>query len=199
MKRRIIGLTIVSVTLVSIAVWEFWGRENIAYQSVLVLAEDTGANAVISEEMLEVKRLEAPSEDALRPEDAEKIMGMETSQFVAKNTELRKEYFRISAFATGGDTKRAVMSLPSEWLLSLPQSLRRGDRITVYNKKMMILEAVVAHVRDSGNREVISEDSERLNGSGVISHVEIIGGVDELVELARLGREGNRFTLIFAE
>lgn len=196
MNRRVIGFAIITVTMITIGIWEFWGRENIAYQSVLVLKDDLPENTVVTEENFKVKKLEAPSNYALKPKDKDKLIGCETSQYVAAGTELRKEYFAQSKFIIGGDTGKKLMSLPTEWLLSFPQTLRRGDEITLYNGQVKILEAVVAHIRDSSNQEVISSDKERYDSSSTVSYIEIIAGAGELVELARLAEEGNRFALL---
>ena len=83
MNRRIIGLAMITVTLAAIGIWEFWGRENISYRQVIVLREDTKAHTVISEDDIQTKKLESPSGEALTEADAEKLIGMETSQYVA--------------------------------------------------------------------------------------------------------------------
>lgn len=196
MNRRVIGFAIITVTMITIGIWEFWGRENIAYKSVLVLKEDLPENTVVTEENFKVRKLESPSEHALRPGDREGLIGCETSQYVAGGTELRKEYFAQSKFLIGGDTGKELMSLSADWLLSFPQTLRRGDEITVYNGQVKVLEAVVAHIRDSSNQEVVSSDKERRDSSSTVSYIEIIAETGELVELARLAKEGNRFALL---
>lgn len=196
MNRRVIGFAMIVITMITIGIWEFWGRETIAYKSVLMLKEDLPANTVVSEEDFKIRKVESPSQYALSPKDKENLIGCETSQYVAADAELRKEYFCESKFTVGGDTGRSVMYLPMEWLLSCPQTLRRGDEITIYNNKVKVLEAVVGYVKDSGNQEVKSLDRDRLDSSAIVSHVEIIAGDDELVELARLAAEGNRFALL---
>ena len=195
MNRRIIGLAMITVTLAAIGIWEFWGRENISYRQVIVLREDTKAHTVISEDVIQTKKLESPSGEALTEADAEKLIGMETSQYVAADTELRREYFLTSQFAVGQDSGKALMSLPSDWLLSFPQTLRRGDKVNIYNGTVKLMEAVTAHVKDSGGQEVLSQDSQRMEASSALSHIEIIGSEEDLVELSKLASEGAKFTL----
>lgn len=195
MNRRIIGLAMITVTLAAIGIWEFWGRENISYRQVIVLREDTKAHTVISEDDIQTKKLESPSGEALTEADAEKLIGMETSQYVAADTELRREYFQTSQFAVGQDSGKALMSLPSDWLLSFPQTLRRGDKVSIYNGTVKLMEAVTAHVKDSGGQEVLSQDSQRMEASSALSHIEIIGSEEDLVELSKLASEGAKFTL----
>lgn len=196
MNKKIVGFAIIAVTLVSLGIWEFWGRENIYYQSVLVLKEDLPANTIVREENFKTKRLESPSDHAIKPKDKEKLIGMETSHYVAAGTELRSEYFSQSVFAVSKGSKQAIISLPTEWLLSYPQTLRRGDTITLYNSKVKVLEAVIIHAKDSSSQEVLSLDNDRLNASALVSTIEIIGPVEDVVEVSRMAREGNRFTLI---
>lgn len=195
MNRRIIGLAMITVTLAAIGIWEFWGRENISYRQVIVLREDTKAHTVISEDDIQTKKLESPSGEALTEADAEKLIGMETSQYVAADTELRREYFQTFQFAVGQDSGKALMSLPSDWLLSFPQTLRRGDKVNIYNGTVKLMEAVTAHVKDSGGQEVLSQDSQRMEASSALSHIEIIGSEEDLVELSKLASEGAKFTL----
>ena len=195
MNRRIIGLAMITVTLAAIGIWEFWGRENISYRQVIVLREDTKAHTVISEDDIQTKKLESPSGEALTEADAENLIGMETSQYVAADTELRREYFQTSQFAVGQDSGKALMSLPSDWLLSFPQTLRRGDKENIYNGTVKLMEAVTAHVKDSGGQEVLSQDSQRMEASSALSHIEIIGSEEDLVELSKLASEGAKFTL----
>lgn len=195
MNRRIIGLAMITVTLAAIGLWEFWGRENISYRQVIVLREDTKAHTVISEDDIQTKKLESPSGEALTEADAENLIGMETSQYVAADTELRREYFQTSQFAVGQDSGKALMSLPSDWLLSFPQTLRRGDKVNIYNGTVKLMEAVTAHVKDSGGQEVLSQDSQRMEASSALSHIEIIGSEEDLVELSKLASEGAKFTL----
>lgn len=195
MNRRIIGLAMITVTLAAIGIWEFWGRENISYRQVIVLREDTKAHTVISEDDIQTKKLESPSGEALTEADAENLIGMETSQYVAADTELRREYFQTSQLAVGQDSGKALMSLPSDWLLSFPQTLRRGDKVNIYNGTVKLMEAVTAHVKDSGGQEVLSQDSQRMEASSALSHIEIIGSEEDLVELSKLASEGAKFTL----
>ena len=195
MNRRIIGLAMITVTLAAIGIWEFWGRENISYRQVIVLREDTKAHTVISEDDIQTKKLESPSGEALTEADAENLIGMETSQYVAADTELRREYFQTSQFAVGQDSGKALMSLSSDWLLSFPQTLRRGDKVSIYNGTVKLMEAVTAHVKDSGGQEVLSQDSQRMEASSALSHIEIIGSEEDLVELSKLASEGAKYTL----
>jgi len=197
LNKKIAGFIIITAALAGLGVWELWGRENISYKEVLVLKNDLPANTIIEEEDIERKRVEKPPQKSLRPGEENKITGMETVQFVPEGMPLYSEYFRKSQFAVGDETGKEILSVPGDWLLSLPQTVRRGDKVTFYSDKVRILTAVVAYAKDSSNQEVLSSDKDRLNGTSSVQHIEIVGAVDELVELSRLAGEGKKFTVLY--
>ncbi|MBS5335479.1 MAG: hypothetical protein UC708_07845 [Anaerovoracaceae bacterium] len=196
MNRRIVGFAMIAAALVTIVIWEFWGRENISYKPVLVLKDDKEPHTVVQEKDFELRKIESPSDKALTERDMEFLEGKETAQYVSEGTELRKEYFEPSKFATGKESKKGIISLPTEWLLSYPQTLRRGDEIHLYSGTVKLMEGVVVHVKDGSGQEVFSLDSERMNNSSVIGYIEIIGDEDLLVDISWQAGEGNRFTLV---
>ena len=69
MKRRIAGLMLVVLSVCVLGFWEFWGRENITYDRVLVLKESLPENTLKSADMFRVKRVEKAGqrEKALLP------------------------------------------------------------------------------------------------------------------------------------
>ena len=130
MDKKIAGFVIIAIALISLGVWELWGRENIAYKEILVLNCDFTANMQIEEKHISIKKTDNPDSNVLRPKDKDEIIGMEASQFIAKDSPLRMEYFMESKFATAGESGKEILSVPKDWLLSMPQTLRRGDQIT---------------------------------------------------------------------
>ena len=87
--------------------------------------------------------------------------------------------------------------MPVSRLLSLPQTLRRGDTVDFYSGETRVLTAVVAYARDSANQEVVSYDRERLDASASIHLLEIVGDTEELTALAALAAGGERFALLY--
>lgn len=65
MNKKIAGFLIISAALISLAIWELWGRENISYREILVLTSDLPANTIVEEEHIDTKKIEAPSPKAL--------------------------------------------------------------------------------------------------------------------------------------
>ena len=82
MKKRIAGLILIVASLGCLGFWEFWGREHLSYEKVLVFRQDTARNTAVEESMLEVVFMEEPPDGALRAEDASSLMNLETVQYV---------------------------------------------------------------------------------------------------------------------
>jgi len=198
MTKRIAGLVLILASLATLGFWEFWGRENLSYERILVLRQDTAENVNVSEDMLEVVLMDSPDERVLREGDSEKIAGLETAQFIPAGTPLYGEYFQDSRLAVGGTTGQYVLSIPNQWLLSYPQTLRRGDTVSFYCDGKLAVSAVVAYARDSSNQEVVSADELRLEASAPVSLVEVVVDEEKALKLGRMGEAGKRFVLLYS-
>ena len=184
------------LSLSLMGVWEFWGREELSYEEILVLKESLDPGTVIEEQHFAIKKTDSPSKEALKPKDASGLVGLETAQYVAGDLELRKEYFIPAQYQVGNDTGKGVMALSMDWLLSYPQTLKRGDTIGIYKESTKIGECVVAHVRDSANNEIVFSKGDRNTSSGTALYVEVIGEVGELIGISKEAAKGQRLSLI---
>lgn len=198
MKKRIAGLILIVASLGCLGFWEFWGREHLSYEKVLVFRQDTARNTAVEESMLEVVFMEEPPDGALRAEDASSLMNLETVQYVPAGTPLFSEFFQDPRLSVGGTSGQYVLSIPNQWLLSYPQTLRRGDTVRFYCEEEIVLSAVVAYARDSSNQEVVSADDERLKASAPVSLVEVIVDEEKALKLGKLGEEGKKFVLLYS-
>ncbi|MCI6013276.1 MAG: hypothetical protein PUK54_03350 [Firmicutes bacterium] len=198
MKKRIVGLLLIAASLSCLGFWEFWGREHFSCEKILVLREDAARNVSVEENMLEIVLMEHPPEDALRADAANEILHMETVQYIPAGTPLFSEYFQDPRLAVGGNSGKYVLSIPNQWLLSYPQTLRRGDTVSFFCGDEMVLSAVVAYARDSSNQEVTSGDDERLKSSGPVSLVEVIVDEEKARKLGKLAEEGKKFVLLYS-
>lgn len=197
-KQKAVGLLLIVLSLSALGFWEFWGREHLSYEPVLVLKADTPGNTEIERNMLEVRMMDHPDEDVLRDDDAAELMGMETSQYVPAGTPLYREYFQNPSMAVGGDTGQYILSIPNEWLMSYPQTLRRGDEVSFYCEGKLVTSALVAYARDSSNQEVLSEDDARLQASAPVSLVEVVVNEEKALLLGKLADKGRRFVLLYS-
>ena len=197
MIQKTAGMILILLSLSVLGGWEFWGRENLSYERVLVLKADTPQNTVIEKNMLEICRMDLPADGILQEEDAAALIGKETIQFVPAGTPLYPQYFQEPALAVGGETGRYILSIPNEWLMSFPQTLRRGDEVSFYCEGKLVAAAMVAYVRDSSNQEVVSADDARLQASAPVSLVEVVVDEARALKLGELADAGKRFVLLY--
>lgn len=184
------------LSLFLMGVWEFWGRENMAYEEILVLKEPLGASSLLTEECFKTKKVDSPSREALQPKDVASLLGMETSQYVAENVELRRAYFVPARYQVGGDTGKGMMSISLDWLLSYPQTLSRGNTVAFFKENTKVGECIIAHVRDSSNNEVIFSKEDKASASGNVIYIEVISDVATLLNIANEASKGSRFAVI---
>ena len=197
MKKRIAGIVLIVLSVGALGFWELWGRENITYDRVLVLKESLPKNTLITADMLRERKVEKAGEGAIRTEQINEIVGLETGQFVPAGTELYREYFQESIFSVGEEQGKYILSVPAQWLKAFPQTLRRGDRAFFYCGGEPVTDAVVAYVRDGTNQEVYYGDDERLTSSSSVSLIEIVVDKEQAALLGKLAAKGNKFVVLY--
>lgn len=61
-----------------------------------------------------------------------------------------------------------------------------------------VIEAIVAYVKDSANREVITtSEQERIDGSSVISEINIIASIDDIKVMEEQIKQGKKFLIMY--
>ena len=199
MKKRIAGILIIVLSIGALGFWELWGRENISYYKIAVLRDSAEPGTEITEDMLRPKKVESANKGAVTWDKAGELIGLETGQYVQGDLELHMEYFREPEFRAGTKYDRYVLMIPDTWLMSYPESIRRGDRAFFYLGEKLICDALVVHVKDSYGQEITYLDLKRYYATGTIKTIEIIVSSAQMEKLNRLADKGNRFTLIYAE
>jgi hypothetical protein len=196
-RKKIFGLILIILSLMGMFVWEVKGRDMVTMEEILVLKENTDKSRIITDEMLVATKVREVSKEAIRPKDKDKIVGLESVQFVHKAAPLFIEYFEDDELVVDAKSNQYVMAIPNKWLLSYPQSLRRGDTAIFYVDGNKVTSAKVVYAKDGTNKEVVSNDSTRLDGSSNISLVEIIVDEEKANELSTLASLGNRFVIMY--
>ena len=198
MKQKTIGLALIFLSLGVLGWWVFWGRENLSYEDVLVFRTDVVRGTAVEKNMLEIRKMDKPGSGALLEENLNQILGLETVQYVPEGAPLHMEYFQNPALAVGGETGQFILSIPNQWLMSFPQTLRRGDEVSFYCEGKVVASAPVAYVRDSSNQEVLSGDEARLDATAPVSLIEIVVDESKALKLGKLADQGKRFVLLYS-
>ena len=196
MNKKVIGFIVVASAVVSMGIWEFWGREAATTEEILVLKEPLPANRILELEDFKLKKVESPSKHSLRSTDLEGLVGLKTGQFVPEETELRREFFVESDYIIGGDTGKAMMTLCMDWLVSFPQTMARGDKLCLYDGREKVGDVIVAHVRDSSNNEVLYTGRDRINSTGVVLNIEVISDISSLITISEIAKSNKKFTAV---
>ena len=207
--------------LAFIFLWESMGREKFLYSEVVVLNQSVEADTQITADMLDQIKINSDNfiEGAVVNKDD--VIGKYSCHYIPKYSQLSLAYFKDSIVNIENFKDKYIFTIPSDWLLTLPNSLRRGDIVYFYPVKTLVenngetssfnnpgskkylkesdlLEAEVAFVKDSGNREVVNTSGkERLDGSANIVSIEIVADYKDVCYLQDLVDNGFKFIILY--
>ena len=200
----LIGLILIVVVLSVIWFWETAGREHFLYEKRLVLTQDIEKGTLIEESMLAYQSYEKNIifKDAIN--DVNEIIGLEAATYIPKGTLLHQKYFEPSAVTLLED--QYIVRIPTDWIYSLPNTLRRKDCISLYligkqgGTSEILFKTEIAYVKDSMNREIVdASNKERLDGTGVISEISLVLSIDQLQQLESAVKENNKVIIMYSE
>lgn len=221
----IIGILLIFATVGAIYFWETAGREKYLYKEVVVLNQNVEENTQVTQEMLtllKINPLNFIDGAIVKKEDA---AGRYSSQFIAKNSQVCLAYFKDSAEEAIKEDLY-IFSIPQDWLITFPSSLRKGDIIYFYPvlqedqkegqdntfknmdnlkiiDKSQMVQSEVAYLKDSGNREVADTDESaskpRYDASSNISSIEILTDYENVSRLQELAANGYKFIILYKD
>jgi hypothetical protein len=218
-----IGILLMLATVAMIYFWETSGREKYLYKEVLVLNQNVEENTQIAPEMLEIAKINPDDFIEGAVVEKEVVAGKYSAQFIAKNSQISPAYLKDSAEEVIKEDFY-IFSIPPDWIITFPNSLRRGDIIYFYPvktdieeeaqgktinnidnlkklEKSNLPESEVAYLKDSGNREVVDTDDSatkpRYDGSANISNIEIITNYEDVSKLQDLAESGYKFIILY--
>lgn len=158
---------------------------------------------------------------ALKPEQIDLINGRTVEGFIPANGQVTPKSFSENSLIL--KENQFVFKLPPTWVYSIPSSIRRGDKISIYEidskiesklstgedintvltkgKLESILNTTVEYVKDSTNREVADTNdnngSKRLDGTSQVSAIEIICTREETQVLEKSILSGKRLIVVY--
>lgn len=204
--KFMIGIMLFLLSIFFILMWEIYGREKFYYENALVVNRDIEKGSVILIEDLEYKKVDKKLIYEHSIVDKDKIAGMEAVNFLPKGTQIVEKYI-ISPQLTLGENEK-IMKIPSEWIVSYPETLRRRDDVYMYAVKLengkayeksFVLKTIVAYVKDNSNKEVINTGDGRLEASSEISDIEIIIRGEEFEKLKIYISNGYKLLIMYGK
>ena len=218
----ILGLVLMIASIITICWWETSGRAQLLYSEVLVLNQSVEADATITEDMLEVIKIDPSIFIEGAVVDKEKVIGKTTTQYIPKYSQLNLEYFKGKKLEASKEDQY-IFTVPADWIITFPNSLRRGDIIYFYpvkiedekgeesnsfnisssikvTKESDLVKSEVAYLKDSGNREVVDTvGKERYDASANITSIEIITNWKDFSYLQGLAYKNYKFIILYKE
>lgn len=219
----IIGILLMLATIAMIYFWETSGREKYLYKEVVVLNQNVEENTQVTPEMLDLAKINPANFIEGAVVKKEDVNGKYSAQFIVKNSQVCLVYFKDSAEELIKEDFY-IFSIPTDWIVTFPNSLRKGDIIYFYPVKIEVekeeqgktinnidnlkitdksdlLESEVAYLKDSGNREVIDTGENgqkpRYDASANISSIEIITNYEDVSHLQGLVDSGYKFIILY--
>lgn len=209
--KGILGIVLCMSAVFGIYYWESYGRVEYTMQDVVVLKEAVKPLTMIeTDHLMIVKRdITALMDDAIHnPDD---IIGKVSKHFIPGNVQLASEFFAEEGLLPGEG--EYIFQMPSDWIASMPSTLRRSDNAFLYPVKKVndeyeqvqssaAAEPVkclrIAFVRNQSNQEVQSVGhSDRLDANSNISTIELIATIDDVDQLNEMRRDGYKFIVMY--
>lgn len=225
MKQRlkgVIGILIMLSALVATYLWVTYGQNKIESVTLLVAQKDIPSGTVIENgaEYFKPQKISLNSAvaGAVKPDQIAQLNGRTTGQFIPANGQIVAQSFSDNSVVL--NKNQFVFKLPPTWVYSIPSSIRRGDKIKIYEidskidnslstnenpevkpvkgKTDSILNTTVVYVKDSTNREVSdTNDKQRLDGTSQVSAIEIICTREETQVLESSVLSGKKLIVVY--
>lgn len=152
----IVSLFIFVFISIFIWYWEVVGREQWNYGEVIVLNQDVHRGEIVHDSMLHRERVDKNNilEHGILQET--EIIGQATKHFIPAGTQLHSFYFEDKELLTESNT--FIAKIPSEWLLSVPHTLRRGDTAFLYEVSLEKIISYEEQFEDKFYKEEFEEE-----------------------------------------
>jgi hypothetical protein len=220
--KGILGIIIMFGALAATYIWVTHGQAALESVTLLVAQKDIQRGTVIEDAFMYFKpekiSLSSAVQEALKPEQISLINGRTVEGFIPANGQITQKSFSENSLIL--KENQFVFRLPPSWVYTIPSSIRRGDKISIYEidsniesrlsagedintvlvkgKLESILETTVEYVKDSTNREVTDTNgNKRLDGSSQVPAIEIICTREETQVLEKSILSGKRLIVVY--
>ncbi len=204
--KPLIGVFLILVAAGGLIYWEIQGRQMIMQEQVAVAARPLMPGEKVSHEMISIVSVDHNSvmDGALNGNNIKSVQGKLVKQYIPKNAQVSAAYFTCENIDL--PEGNSIFMLKPGWIDGRSSSLRKGDRIEIYDDFGEIYFGTfkVAFVKDDADMEVAStandENSgfilERKDSTGSVSCIEIITTVQKYSEIVRFIEETGKGLLI---
>jgi hypothetical protein len=155
------GILLILVSIGALVAWEKWGKDRFLYEEVPVLARNVEKGTVITEDMVELVKMDVREGDCITAKQVKSIIGREAAFFVHKGVPLFSAYFAQAGLTPVREEGTYYLSVPDDWLVELPKNLQRGDQLYFFKGERFLTSAPVSSVDEEGKSvEVVVDDKQ---------------------------------------
>jgi len=130
----VLGIIFILVALASAYYWESRGREHFLYSEVVVINQSVEEGTTITSDMLDSLKIDRASIIEEGIEDKDEVIGKKASHYIPGYSQLSLAYFADEEKVLSQN--EYIFTVPEQWIITIPYSLRRGDIIYFYPVKM---------------------------------------------------------------
>lgn len=173
--------TIVSIGLIlgaisAIILWEAYLDDIINTKEVVVATRTLEKNAVIGKDDIKLARIpiEQVPENAII--DPGKTLGKETAFIIRKGQQIVTDTIDFEGIVPNSD--QVIVPIPKEWLISVPGSLRRKDKVNIYEVPSKELTRKVT-IQTAETTDIKTTKSEQFSTNTLMQgevHADFTGG-----------------------
>lgn len=170
-QKVLYGLFVLLLVIaIGMFVWyEFaGGRTTLNYERIVALKEEVTQGTTIEPSMLQTLNYEKNLVKSNHITNEKAIVGLVAKHYIPADTPLVNNYFDEADLVLKND--QYIAQLPKEWIISVPQTLRRGDRIVLYATDIKTAISIPTNIDENG--QILQEN--QLN---------TVGGNTSIVEL----------------
>lgn len=130
--RYVVGIVLIIASVGLIYSWEKWGHDYFFQKEILVASRNVEAGEEITKEMVKKSKVQNRVEGQLEPKEIKKIIGMVAYSRLHKGEAIYSDDVVKKDAYTGEGSERFIVSLNKEIFYSLPESLKKGQELSLY-------------------------------------------------------------------
>lgn len=174
MKRylnTIVSLGLILGAVGALIVWETYLDDLINTKEVLVAANTLEKNTVVGKNDIKLAKvpIEQLSEQAIT--DPNLTIGKETAFIIRKGQQIIIDALDIEGVVPNAD--QIIVPIPKEWLISVPGSLRRKDKVNIYEMPTIDLTGGLINKAPGGVEAASVNNFVTGNGRPIVDNIAV--------------------------
>lgn len=167
--RKALGIVFIVLAIISMVVWEKWGKSQLLYDEIPVLSINVERGTVIKDSMIKFVRLNC-SEECIKKQGYKDIVGKEANSFIHKGVPLFKEYFVSRERAVNSEKNLFAIAIPEKLIINKWGNSKNNDKAYIFSGNKEITKCSISNIdSEAGIIELISSKEGIKAISGAIA------------------------------